>query len=142
LNWATPDDKGRYDIEAIRDLNPKYIFVVCDTSGGGGSDLFLTWIFNYVSNIDKFMYKNDSAFVKSLEEYDDKEKVIFEQLSSYKILESTYRPVIGKGTFDTLVTRYIILVKLDIYPNDYPQNGTQKIELEPKNNDHQECIIC
>jgi hypothetical protein len=137
LNWSTPNEEGRFDIYAIKDLKPKYIFVVCDTSGAGGSDLFLTWLLHYVPNFADFTFdKNDGNFVNSIDDYKDEEKTIFDKLPKYKILESTYRQIIGKC--DTLFTRYVILTQND---NASEYKISQKIKLDKIENDSEGCMI-
>lgn len=133
INWPLPNADGRYDIYAINDLQPKNIFVVCETSGTSGSDMFLHWLKNYIEEIKTFA-KDDDFKWTLFSEKDD----YFKNIPKYKIIESTAQQL-NNGN-EVLYHRYIILARKDVYPQKYKR--TENIFLSPiYATDNNDCII-
>ncbi len=103
LNWPTPNDKYRYDMNAVKDLKPKAIFAVLETSGSAGSDIFLQWLNKHVSNMDDFRH-NDFEWNSYGNIWS-----ILDEMPKYQILESSV--VEHNAPMGPFLYRYIILVQ-------------------------------
>lgn len=129
LNWPTPSNGGdNYDMRAVQQLQPKFIFAVVETSGGGGGSEFLSWLKESVIQGDFFEDDEEYYYV-----IDD---VIGESVDRYHTIgQHMARQESGGGT---LFFKYIIMRREDV---EIPDNFQRVDTCLVLDDDTNSCIV-
>ena len=106
INWALPND-STYDFDAISKLDPMFILVVCDTSGGSGGTMFYRWLTQRT---------NLQATTKEFVWTGDLKPAVDAEMDHFDVLATTMMQV--PGYMGDSFFRYILLQKKDLSTKD------------------------
>jgi len=127
INWPYPDGEKNtgWDLQAIKDVNPKYIITIVDSTGGAGSNQFLVYLEKCGLSLEIWGHCNspeDDAII-----------------ANHTVVHSLRKVLVNRGVFGNNNIDLVFLVRNDIDKSNLNFDGlATTLESEEIT---QECIV-